>query len=282
MAKCGIFALIWEATFDRRHLHLFDRAKLLGFDGLEMPLVREILEGLPKKEMKRKSEETGVACVFCAGLAEDTNVASPDVTTRIEGVKYLKRCVDTVVEMDGDILAGILYAPWGYMTGRPRTTDETKWSQEALREVCEYAAPRGILLAIEPVSRFESYFLATAEEALEFCQGVDHPNIGLHLDTFQMNIEEKSLGGAIRLAGDKLYHFHLCASDRGVPGTGHIDWAEVFSSLKEIGYDRWITIESFTPEPGASGAKAGIWRKLAPSGDAIAQGGLALFNQYMR
>ena len=64
MAKCGIFALIWEATFDRRHLHLFDRAKLLGFDGLEMPLVREILEGLPKKEMKRKSEECKCQVLF--------------------------------------------------------------------------------------------------------------------------------------------------------------------------------------------------------------------------
>ena len=96
-----------------------------------------------------------------------------------------------------------------------------------------------------------------------------------------MNIEEKSLSGAIRETGDKLYHFHLCASDRGVPGTGHIDWPEVFRALQDIGYDRWITVESFSPEPGSSGAKAAIWRRLAPSADAIAKGGLELMHRYL-
>jgi D-psicose/D-tagatose/L-ribulose 3-epimerase len=91
-------------------------------------------------------------------------------------------------------------------------------------------------LAIEPCCRFECYLIATVEEGLSFIKRIGRDNVGLLLDTFQMNIEEKSLPAAIRAAGDKLVHFHVCASDRGIPGTGHTDWKGVFDALKKIGY----------------------------------------------
>jgi D-psicose/D-tagatose/L-ribulose 3-epimerase len=282
MAKCAAFALIWGPTFDKNYLYLFDHVKKLGFDGIEMPLIPSILNALPIGEMKKKVAETGLACVFCAGLDLHQNIASGDKEKRQRGIEHLKKCVDVVKEFDGDVLSGMIYGVWGGFSGNAPTGDELNWSAESMRKVAEYAQQFQVKLALEPVSRFEGYLLATAQEGLEYLQRVGYDNVGLHLDTFQMNIEEKSLPSAIRSAGDKVLHFHICASDRGVPGTGHIDWKGVFGALEEIGYTRWLTIESFSPEPSAEASAAKVWRKLAPSSDDIAQGGLALVRNYLR
>lgn len=273
---------MWVPTFDRRHLYLFDRVREMGFDGLELVLVGDIARNLPVKEMKEASERTGVQCTFCASVSPADNVAGPDPKARQRGLDHLKWAVDTAAELGSDFIAGLPYAAWGYLSGKPPTPDERRWSQDCVRELCHHAQGCGVKIAIEPVSRFECYLLATAQDALQYCYEVGEPNLGLHLDTFQMNIEEKNLAAAIRLTEDRLFHFHMCASDRGVPGEDHVPWPEVLGALKEIGYDRWVTIESFSPEPGGPGANAAIWRRLAPSGDAIAEGGLRLLREYLR
>jgi D-psicose/D-tagatose/L-ribulose 3-epimerase len=105
-------------------------------------------------------------------------------------------------------------------------------------------------------------------------------NVGLHLDTFQMNIEEESLPGAVRLAGSRLYHFHLCGSHRGAPGRDHIDWPGVFAALKAVGYKRWVTIEAISAAAGEAAAAAKAWRQLAPP-DEIAVAGLKLIRRHL-
>lgn len=276
MAKCGAYALIWGPSFDKNSLNLVNHIKEMGFDGIEIPLVASILNKLPRNELKKRLADTNLSALFCTGLDPKQNVASREQSDRLRGVEHLKRCVDVVKEFDGDVLAGVLYGVWGGFSGSPPTNDELNWSAECIREVSEYSQMLNIDLALEPVSRFEGYLIATAEEGLEYIKRVGRNNVGLHLDTFQMNIEEKSLPAAIRKAGDKLFHFHVCASDRGIPGTGHVDWNGVFGVLKENVYKRWLTVESFSPEPGGVGAAAKVWRSLAPTADDIAKGGLHL------
>lgn len=281
MIKCAAYALIWGPTFDKNYLYLFDHIKKMGFDGIEIPLVTSILNKLPVDEMKKRSAETGLPCVFCTGLDSKQNVASSKEKCRNRGIEHLKRCVDVVKEFDGDVLAGVIYGVWGGFSGSAPTNEELDWSAECLREVSEYSGKLKVDLAFEPVSRFEGYLIPTAEDGLNFIERIGCDNIGLHLDTFQMNIEEKSLPAAIRNAGANMFHFHVCASDRGVPGTGHIDWKGVFSALKDIGYNRWMTIESFFPEPSAEASTAKVWRKLASTSDEIAIGGLKLVRNNM-
>ena len=276
MAKCGAYALMWGPSFDENSMNLVDHIKEMGFDGIEIPLVTSILNGFPRNELKKRLTDTQLTALFCAGLDPKQNVASRKKKERVRGIDHLKKCVDVVKEFDGDILAGVLYGVWGGFSGLPPTDEELERSAECIREVSEYSRKLDIDLAIEPVSRFESYLIATAEEGLEYIKRVGNSNVGLHLDTFQMNIEEKNLPATIKNAGDKLYHFHVCASDRGIPGTGHVDWKGVFSALKEINYKRWLTVESFSPEPGGAGTAAKVWRRLAPTADDIAKGGLEL------
>ena len=101
-----------------------------------------------------------------------------------------------------------------------------------------------------------------------------HPAVGLLVDTFHANIEEKAIGEALRIAAPHLKHLHTCENDRGIPGSGHVAWAEFFAAVHEVAYDRWLTIESFGFSLGQLSAAASIWRDMAPTPDAIAFEGL--------
>ncbi|HUV09090.1 MAG TPA: sugar phosphate isomerase/epimerase family protein [Spirochaetia bacterium] len=281
MAKCAAYALIWGPTFNRHTLHLIDKLAGMGFDGIEIPLVTGILKDLPVSEMKRRLADTGLDAVFCTGLDEEQDLASASKEKRERGILHLKKCVETVKEFGGDILSGVTYGVWGGFSGFPPTEEELQRSADCLCTVCEYASALGVDIAIEPINRFEGYLIATAEEGLHYLELVGCENSGLHLDTFQMNIEENSLPAAIESVGKKLFHFHICASHRGVPGEGHIDWPAVFASLREIGYSRWLTVESFSPDPGSQGSAAKVWRRLAASQDDIALAGLNLVRRYL-
>ena len=118
-------------------------------------------------------------------------------------------------------------------------------------------------LGIEPLNRFETSFLNTAEQVMEVVDRLDSPAAGVMLDTFHMNIEEKDQAAAIRLVGDKLVHFHACGSDRGTPGADHIAWDAIAAALRETGYDGAAVIESFTPDNQTIARAAAIWRPLA-------------------
>ena len=108
-------------------------------------------------------------------------------------------------------------------------------------------------------------------------------NVGFHLDSFHMNIEEKNSYDAIKRAGNRLYHFHACENDRGAPGSGkNIDWEGIAKGLKEVNYSHEAVIESFTPKTKSIAAAAAIWRQLAPTQDALAQDGLAFLKKTLK
>ena len=101
-------------------------------------------------------------------------------------------------------------------------------------------------MCIEPLNRFETSFINLASQVIELVDRVDHPACQAMLDTFHMNIEEKSLGDAIRAVGPRLRHFHACENDRGTPGTGNVTWDDVAQGLKDVNYNGPVIIESFT------------------------------------
>jgi D-psicose/D-tagatose/L-ribulose 3-epimerase len=130
------------------------------------------------------------------------------------------------------------------------------------------------MLCLEPLNRFETYFLNTLEDAARLVHAIGQPNVRIHFDTFHANIEERQPATALRSVAKELGHVHISENDRGVPGTGHNDWRGVLLALKESSYNGWLTIESFAqPEPELASA-ASIWRDLAPSGDELAHQGL--------
>ncbi len=249
----------------------------MGFDGIELHLNHP--ESLPVEKIKEKMQDTGMKCTFTAALEKKNNPISPDQKIRERGIASLNELVDVVAELKGDVLSGVIYAAWGEFTGKMRTEEEWDYCKKSLFKSAEYAEKKGVVLALEPVNRYETYFLNTAEDTRKLVEEIAHPNVRVHLDTYHLNIEEESFYKAIKTAGDYLYHLHVCENNRGIPGTGHIQWQEIYRALKEINYNRWAIIESFVPAIEEIARMTAIWRKVAPSADAIAREGLKFLKQ---
>ena len=272
--KYAIHSLLWTERFDIEPEPLIRKAKQFGFEGMEIYVSPMQIETFDKNRVKKNLDDAQIKCVGSACLDRETDITSPDEATRRKGIDYLKKSAKLFSELGSGVVAGVLYAAWGKITGNPRTEEEWTRSVECLKEVCRSIRGYDIVLGLEPANRFETYFLNTAADAVNLVKAVNEPNIRVHLDTFHMNIEEKNYYDPIVSTGDLLCHVHCCENDRGVAGTGSVNWDEVFKGLADVGYDRWITIESFTPEIKSVAASTAVWRKLAPSADILASEGL--------
>jgi D-psicose/D-tagatose/L-ribulose 3-epimerase len=149
---------------------------------------------------------------------------------------------------------------------------------EGLDLLGEHAAKVGVRLGVEVLNRYENNLINTAKQARQLIELVQSTSVGIHLDSFHMNIEEEDIAGAIHLAGDKLFHLHGSDSHRGIPGEGHVPWGQVASALKKIQYNGYVVIESFNPE-GRLAPLARLWRPLSDSQDALARQGLAFLRE---
>ena len=186
-------------------------------------------------------------------------------------------------QMGGKKIGGPLYAAVGrtWQATPDQRRRELERCARNLKEVAKYAEGKGVVLAIEPLNRFETSFINLIEQAVELVEMVDSPAIQIMLDTFHMNIEEKSFGKAIELAGPYLMHVHANENDRGIPGSGHVAWAELAAALKKINYNGAMVIESFSTEVKEIARAAAIWRPLASSSGGLAVDGLAFLKKLM-
>jgi D-psicose/D-tagatose/L-ribulose 3-epimerase len=209
----------------------------------------------------------------------DNNPISPDAANRKRGVETLKKALDCCQASGMELLVGPLYAALGEFTGQGPTRDEWKWGVDSIRAAAEYARKLGIGLALEPLNRFEIYFLNTAADAARFAKEVGIPGCGTLYDTFHANIEEKSVTRALRAAAPALRHVHVSENDRSTPGSGGVNWGETFEALKGIGYDGWLTIEAFgTAMPSVASATK-IWRRMYQDEEQLARDGLAFMKR---
>jgi D-psicose/D-tagatose/L-ribulose 3-epimerase len=274
MHRYGLELLLYTGRFGKGDVKYIHHAKELGFDGVEIHLGHP--EEIPVEEIKKALKETGMEGNFAVTLSQEANSISKDPEVRKRALEYFKKCIDVAYAITGGgcCIGGVNYAGWGYFTGTSRTPQEWEWAVKNYREAAKYARAKNIVLAIEPVNRFETYFLNTAADSIQFCKDVGEPNVKVHLDTYHMIREEKSFYRAIVDTGDYLGYLHACENERGVPGTGLVPWEEVYRALKDIDYQGWITIESFVPDIPDLARLTAIWRKLAPSADALASDGL--------
>jgi D-psicose/D-tagatose/L-ribulose 3-epimerase len=275
----GVNLLIWTAHFTPDHFSLLPAIRRQGFEGVELPLFN--LEGYPAAQVRRAIESEGLKAAACTVIPAGTSLFHEDAAVRRQALDHVRRAIALVAELGGDLLAGPVYSPVGWLPGRRRTPDEWKRAIGSYQELIPALEDAGVTLAIEPLNRFETFFLNTAQDGADLCDAVNHSRIGLLIDTFHSNIEEKNIASAYRAAGKHLKHVHTCENDRGAPGSGHVEWAEVFAALRDTGYDGWLTIESFGFNIPEISAAAAIWRDLAPTPESIAFDGLRFLKQQL-
>jgi D-psicose/D-tagatose/L-ribulose 3-epimerase len=274
MFKYGVELLLWTGTFEKKNVPLIERARKMGFDGVEIHL--QYPDRIPVAEIRKALHTHGMEADFVVILSPEYNPLSPDPETRSRSLDYFKRCIDTAHRISGEgcVIGGVNYTAAGFLSGRARTRDEWERSVHNFRQAARHAGERGITLAVEPINRFETFFLNTAADAVRFCRDVGEPNVKVHLDTYHMIREETSFYQAIVDTGAFLGYFHACENDRGTPGTGLVRWDEVYRGLRHAGYGGWIVIESFVPDIRELARVAAVWRRLAPSADYLAGQGL--------
>lgn len=277
--RFGVNTLIWTENFSADDLWILPHMKELGFHTIDLSVNNP--SDFPVREVKAAILQTGIEPVITTALPLNKNPISPDPKVRTASAERLMRIVDVANELGAEIVAGVIYAAWGYKTNRPRTEEEWKWSVEVMQKVAEYAKNTGnVVLAAEVINRYVTHFLNIARDAVQYCKDTEMDNVRVHLDSFHMIMEEESFSKAIRCCGTEyLAYFHSCESHRGIPGTGLVPWSEVFTSLHEIGYDGPLVIESYDPKFARSACNSCIWRNFASSGEELAVRGLKFFTE---
>lgn len=272
--KFGLFHLIWATPLTDIPA-LASRARAAGADVLEIAVSADPLTFDPAAARQALAAE-GLEGTLVTSMNATNDIGSSDPAVRAKGVAFLRRYIEHAAALGSPLLSGAIYdvvfQP-AYLTAEER---QRRWDcvVEALAELGPAAAEAGVRIAIEPLSRFHTSFLNTIADGRRLVDDVGHPAVGLLLDTFQMNIEEKSLVAAVRTAGDRLFHVHAAENDRGTPGTGQVHWSDLRDGLREVGYDGRLIIESFNPDipPLASFIK--LWRRVERDQDTLAREGI--------
>lgn len=278
--RYGVNAWVWTSPVTNDVLaELAPHVKALGFDWIEIPL--ESIDDMDHRRGGQLIRDLGLGVSACAAVGPDRDLIHPDESIRKNGAAYIRQAIVATQALGATHLVGPMYSAVG------RTWQQTPEERahdldlliKTLRELAAYAGEHGVVLCLEPLNRFETSFINLAEQMIEVVDRVDQPACQIMLDTFHMNIEERSLGAAIRSVGPRLKHVHTCENDRGAPGSGHVPWPEVAQALKDIHYDGPVVIESFTPKVKSIARAAAVWRAFAPSSDALAQDGLQFLKQ---
>ncbi len=219
------------------------RIKRLGFESIEIS--GEPLQYKPS-ECRPLLKQYGIRCWGAVTLTlGERNLAAKDAKQRAATVGYMKSVVEMVHELEGHEIT-IVPATVGKVVPDATPEEEWAWVVAGLQEVYELAEKRGVRMALEPLNRFETYFLNRADQAVALAKAVG-PNCGVCLDVFHMNIEEVDMHKAIRDSRERLVDVHVAENNRLAPGMGRIEWSQLVRTLREVGYDGALTMEAVAP-----------------------------------
>jgi D-psicose/D-tagatose/L-ribulose 3-epimerase len=275
--RLGFNLLLWTTHVVDEHVPLFDRLKQTGYDGVEIPLFEGEVNHY--KRLGRIVKDAGLAASAVTVLPTGKSAIAAEAAQRALALDHLKWAIDCAAALGANVLCGPFHQPLGEFSGIGPTEAEKSHCVEVHKRAAQYAASSGIELSVEPLNRFECYFLNTARDAQALVNRVGERNYGYLYDTFHFNIEEKSLPEAIRTTASAINHVHISENDRGIPGSGHVDFAAVFDALKQSKYDGWLTVEAFGQALPDLAAATKVWRPLFVMPEDVYQGALRLMRE---
>lgn len=198
------------------------------------------------KVIKKLLDDHGLSCWGSVTLMMgERNLLAKDEDQRARSIQYVKDVIKMVSELDGHMVS-VVPGTVGKLVPDGRPEQEWEWAVDSMKRVYEYAESVGVLIGIEPINRFETYFINRGDQALALAEATG-PNCGVCLDTFHMNIEEDDMFEAIRRAKGRLHGFHVADNNRMAPGMGTLNWKKIVDTVKEIGYDQVLSVEFSSP-----------------------------------
>ena len=282
MNRLGVHALVWTGGWNAVDAaHAIAESKRAGYDVIEIPLLDP--SSIDAAMTRRLLEEHGMTATCSLGLSAATDVSSEDPTVVRAGEALLHAALDRATELGATYVGGILYSAFQKYMYAPTAAGRAN-SIRVLKGVTRRAASAGVTLGLEVVNRYETNLLTTADDALRFIEEIDEPGIGVHLDTYHMNIEEGDMADPVRRCGEKLVYVHVGESHRGYLGSGSVDFATFFKALAELDYKGTITFESFSSavvSPSLSNT-LGVWRNLWSDGFDLAVSARSFVETHLR
>jgi D-psicose/D-tagatose/L-ribulose 3-epimerase len=279
--KIGMNLLLWTDMVTAEHDALLEQIRGFGFDAVEIPIF-STSDVAPYERLGKRLKSLGLGATAVTVMTPETNPISPDASIRAAAVKHLDRVMECGQAFGCEILCGPVHSAIGVFSGNGPTEDEFKAGVDTLRQVGESAQARGIRVAVEYLNRFEIYFLTTAAQTVRFIRAVNHPSIKMMYDSFHANIEEKNQAAAIASCAKDTIHVHVSENDRGVPGTGGVNWESFWSGIHSTGFDGYLTIEAFGRALPALAAATRVWRDLFPDALGLCRDGLTFIRKNSR
>ena len=270
----GVSTWLWQSPFTTESISLFPKIRAMGYDVVEIPVEDpDLIDGAI---IKKALADNGLKPTVCGVFGPTKDFTSDDVLLHENSLRYIEKSFELCALLEVDFLAGPMYSAVGKarMVSEEQRKIEWELAVSNLYKVCEMATGFGQSIALEPLNRFESDLVNTAEDVMRLVSDINHKNANVILDGFHMTIEEKNIREAINLVGDKLIHVQVSENHRGIPGTGLTPWNDFKLGLEDINYNGAMVIESFTPEIKELAGAVCIWKNLANSQDEFASEGL--------
>ena len=275
--RTGMNLLLWTTHVTQEHFPILAKLKQAGFDGVELPVFEG--DAAHYQMLGKELKNLGLACTTVTVVGPTANPISAEAAVREAAVERLRWAIEMTAALGGETLCGPYHSPLAEFSGQGPTEDEKQRAADVLRQAAEAAQKAKVMLGIEYLNRFECYFLTTAVQARALVKAVNHPHFRMMYDTFHANIEEKHQADAIRGCADSFVHVHISENDRGTPGTGHVQWDEVFRTLRAVKYDGWLVIEAFGRALPALAAATRVWRDLVPAAEEVYTQGLRFMKE---
>lgn len=278
--KTGMNLLLWTDMVTAEHDALLEQIRAIGFDAVEVPIF-DTKDTKPYERLGQRLKALGLGATGVTVMTPEANPIAGDPKIRDAAVAHLDRVLECGQAFGCEILCGPTHSAIGMFSGHGPTDDEFKSGVETLQRAGERAQARGIRIATEYLNRFEIYFLTTAAQAARFVRAVNHPYVKMMYDSFHAHIEEKDQARAIASCAAETIHFHVSENDRGVPGTGQVDWDGYFAGVKRANIDGYLIIEAFGRALPALAAATRVWRDLFPDPLGVCRDGYAFIQQKM-
>ena len=272
--RLGFSFLYFTPHLTEAHHRWFARLRAHGYHGAELPVVAATDAELASARKALAAE--GLAATAVGFAVADANPLATDAAERRRAVAHLARLAEKTAALGASVLAGPIHSAYGRFTEQPPTADEFARCVEVLQAAGEHARTCGVTLMVEPLNRFECYFLNTAAQCNTLVRAVAHANVRAALDTHHAHLEEDDVAAAIAASRDTLGHVQLSENHRGTPGTGQVDFAAALCALDGIGYRGWLVVEAFSRQDPAFGSALRIWRELDSGAEHVLAAGARL------
>lgn len=277
--KYGAHQFLWVEHWTDDCLHILDEARELGLDSFEISLGDDIaFNTIP---VRKRAKELGLELTVGPGniWPMECDISSELIENQRLGMEWHRRIIKQAADLGAVAYNGATYGHPGHVLRQPRQYVELERIAQNLCQLAEYAESLNVKLVIEPMSRFRTHLVHSAQEAVDLVSMVQHPNLFINLDTYHMITEERDYANAIKNCGVALWGIHACESDRGVPGGGLVPWNDVFSSLVDVCPNARILMETYNTGKQGFGYKRGIFKDVCPDASSFVKNGLVFLKQ---